>query len=113
MRPLGSLSGRVLLRAYGALINIAYNEHQHCSKWSNPAILALFTQVPRRGVLGSPHSPGPTPMSVPGSDRLPEGIIRTSLVLRDVGDARALRLSDTKGAIATGQEADALLPPLH
>ncbi len=38
-------------------------------------LLAVFTDVPRSShVLGSPHSPGPTPMAVPDLDWLPSGI---------------------------------------
>jgi hypothetical protein len=35
-------------------------------------------KLPALVVLGSPHGPGPTPMSLPGSDRLPWGIVQTS-----------------------------------
>jgi hypothetical protein len=38
----------------------------------------LFTEVPGIRILGSLHSPGPRPMGVAGSDRLPSAIIRTS-----------------------------------
>jgi hypothetical protein len=36
--------------------------------------LCLFTQLPRGRLLGSPHSPAPTPMSVPDSDLLPRAL---------------------------------------
>ena len=38
----------------------------------------LFTEVRGRRILGSPHSPGPTPMGVPDWARLPSAIIETS-----------------------------------
>src|SRR5215213_376718 len=52
---------------------------------SRAGVSRTWTSHPARrelrlyGVLGSPHSLGPTPMSAPGSDRLPSSIIQTSL----------------------------------
>jgi hypothetical protein len=44
---------------------------------SSHAPAPLFTGVLRRGLLRSPHSPGPTPVSVPDSNLLRWSIIST------------------------------------
>jgi hypothetical protein len=64
-----------------AIVGSSITTEQHATRafplYSPECVEGLFCEVglPLNGVLGSSHTLGPTPMSVPGGDRLRSGTI--------------------------------------
>jgi hypothetical protein len=55
-------------------------------------LATTFHTASRRGIPGSPRSPGPTPIAVLDRDRLPPGVLYFAVALGPIGPGRSLLL---------------------